>query len=160
MTRKPKEPKSVKTVKAIVKRDVDGRFQKGSNVNPRGRGIDPLKKALRNLTVQELNDIAGMVVKGTTEDLEAVLKNPQESVLKTMVASVCKKAIQQGNEATMEVLLDRLVGKIPDQIKHSGIPANNSAPAVIFTMPSNNREVKEEKKELSAPTEENKNGDS
>lgn len=114
------------------------RWKPGQSGNPLGGKLhDPALKAIKNLTKKELADIGNLVVKGEVSALRALAADEGETVLKRMVASVCFRVIDFGDMGALDTLLNRLVGKVKDEVAHSG-----DAPRIIVTLPSNGREAK------------------
>lgn len=102
-----------------------------------------LKRALKKLTKAELEEIATIVVKGSVDDLKALLKDGSTSIIKAMVAGVALRAIKNGDSSAFNTLLDRMIGRVPakDSIHFSG-DGSVAAPTVVVNIPSNGREVK------------------
>ena len=120
--------------------DVFTRFQPGKSGNPAGRPPEPAElKAVRALTKSQLAEIGIMVATGDHDALRAIMEDDGETVLKKMIASVCLKVIHKGDMNALDVLLNRLIGKVKDEIEHSG---NGGAARVIVSLPSNGREAK------------------
>ncbi len=100
------------------------RFKKGVSGNPEGgRKHDPELRKLRNLTKEEMVEIGSLIVKGDIAELER-LKNaikkvakgelaPKVPVLQAMMASVALKTIATGDANALDILLNRLVGRVP-----------------------------------------------
>ncbi len=117
------------------------RWKKGQSGNPAGgKKHDPALKRLKNLTKTELIDIGNLVIKGNIVELKAIAKNPDATVIQTMLASVAVKIIEKGDMSALDVLLNRLVGKVKEEI-HASIDQANP-PQIIVTLPSNGREAK------------------
>lgn len=120
-----------------LKRPVKG----GPSPNPKGRGVNPFNAAFKKLTISEFEDIANLIVKGNLEALKEIAKNSDSSTIKVWVASCVIKAIQKGDFHGLDILLNRLVGKVRDTIHHTG-DGSAPTPIVNVVIPSNGREVK------------------
>lgn len=121
-------------------------FKKGVSGNPLGGKLhDPALKAIKNLTKQEMVDIGNLVVKSDMDGLRRVKDNPKATVLQVMIASVAIKIISKGDMSALDVLLNRLIGKVKDEVIHSGNVETN-APQIVVTLPSNGKEAKDETK--------------
>lgn len=96
------------------------RFPKGVSGNPAGRPPDVLGRQMRQLTAQEFAEIANLIVKGSIEELRKIVKDESQSAIKVMVAATAVKIISKGDMHSLDILLNRLVGKVKDQIEHSG----------------------------------------
>lgn len=116
-------------------------FKKGQSGNPLGGKIhDQDLKRIKHLTKQELSEVANLIIKNNVEELKSLAKAPNSSVIQVMLASVAIKIISKGDMHALDVLLNRLVGKVKDEVHHSGsVPAQ-----VIVTLPANGREAPEE----------------
>lgn len=52
--------------------------------------------------------------------LQAILKDPKTKVIDALVASIALHGIKKGDNARMNFLLDRIIGKVKDQVEHTG----------------------------------------
>ncbi len=117
-------------------------YKKGQSGNPGGRPKDPPElKKIRQLSRQELVEIGNLVIRADVNELKKIRKDGTTGALKAMVVAIALRAIVKGEHHAFEALMTRLIGKVHDEIKHTGLPA---APAqtVIFNIPSNGREAK------------------
>lgn len=94
-------------------------FVKGKSGNPEGsRAHKPEKRALRNLTEQELSKVMNLVLFSTPAQLqEAVNQNP--TVLKATIASALAKGIKNGDLTNLMILVDRLLGRVKERLEIS-----------------------------------------
>lgn len=114
-------------------------FKPGQSGNPGGSSlVDSDMKKFKNLTKKELVDVGNLVIKGDLEALKAIAKRPGATVLQVMLSAVCVKVVQKGDMHSLDILLNRLVGKVKDDIVVTG----NTDARVIVSLPSNGREVK------------------
>lgn len=126
----PVNPKSLKNLRPI---------KKGQVLNPKGgQAHDPHLKLIKMLTQKELAEIGNLVIKNNLDALKAIAKDKNATVIKVMLAAVAVKVIEKGDMHALDILLNRLVGKVKEQVEHLG----NVAPQVVVTLPSNGREVK------------------
>ena len=115
-------PKTTKHLK-------EHQFKKGQTGNAQGGKLhDPVIKKLKNLTEHEMIEIGSLVLKGSVDELRAIAKDGKASALKCMMAAVAVRTISKGDPAALEVLLNRLIGKVKERLD--------------VTMPSNGREAK------------------
>lgn len=113
------------------------RWRPGQSGNPKGGNAhDPRLKMLKKLTKEELIEVGNLVVKGSVSELKEMAKNPNASVIQTMVASVAVKVITKGDMHSLDILLNRLIGKVKEEIEHTGL----AQPQVIITLPDNGRD--------------------
>ena len=114
------------------------RWKPGQSGNVQGgKLIDPDLKELRRLTKEELVEVGTLVVKGNVSTLKNIVKDRESSVLHAMVASVALRVIKQGDMHALDLFLNRLIGKVNDEVEYSG---ELNVPQVIVTLPSNGRE--------------------
>lgn len=105
-------------------------FKPGKSGNPEGaRKHNPIRKALKNLTVESYREVIEAVCTGNVAHLQDMVKDPKTSALQVGVAAAVIKAIQVGDYTTIERIAERIVGKIPDELNVKSSNTNlNSAP--------------------------------
>ncbi len=114
-------------------------FKKGKSGNPAGKAKDPPElKKLKNLTKQELADIGSLIVKGDYVALRALAKAPGATVLQRMLASIAMRIIEKGDMHSLDILLNRMVGRVKEEVALTG-----NVPQVVVNLPPNGREAKE-----------------
>src|SRR4051812_49404796 len=114
-------------------------YKKGQSGNPAGRAPDPPElKKLKNLTKAELVDVGNLVIKGDHEALKRLAKAPKATVLQRMLASVAVKIIEKGDMHSLDILLNRMVGRVKEEVALTG-----NIPQVVVNLPSNGREAKD-----------------
>lgn len=115
-------------------------WKPGQSGNPSGgRAHDPALKALKRMTKDELAKIGQLVLDGDYETLVELAGDRSASVLAQMLASVCLRIINKGDHAALDTLLNRIVGKVKDELDVGG---TGLAARVVVTLPSNGREAK------------------
>ena len=93
-------------------------FKKGEVRNPLGAGAHNKElKAIKKLTQKELAEVATLILRNNVEELKAVGTDPDSSVLKVWICSVAAAAIKRGDALALNVLLDRIVGKVKDVVE-------------------------------------------
>jgi hypothetical protein len=95
-----------------------------------------------------VRDVGALVLQRDLAALRAVIKDKESSVLKVWVASCAVKAIEKGDAHTLDVLLNRFIGKVQESVRTqltgaNGEPLNLAAAPVqiVLTMPDNGRSV-------------------
>lgn len=112
------------------------RIQPGEVRNPRGAGAhDPIKKALKKLTVHELESVIGLILFSDPSQLKAESER-DPTILKTWIASAALTGIKKGDLTHLTHLIDRVVGRVKERVEISG--GTNSQ--VVLTMPANGSE--------------------
>jgi hypothetical protein len=100
-------------------------FKKGNCANPKGAGAHNKDlRIVRKLTQAEIAEVGGFILNNNLKALKETKKDPNSSVFKVWVCSVAEKAIYRGDAVALNVLLDRIVGKVKDKIEHIGLVAN------------------------------------
>lgn len=93
------------------------KFKPGVSGNPAGRPkADPIANALKKLTLKSYQRVIRTVVKGNVAQLEAIAKDPKSSALEVAVASCFARAIRKGEYGVVEKMIERLIGKVPDEL--------------------------------------------
>lgn len=99
---------------------VEHQFKKGEVRNPLGAGAhNPELRKLKTLTEQELVEVGSLVIKGSIVELQAIMKDPNCTALKAMMASVAIKAINKGDGVALDILLNRIVGKVKERVEQT-----------------------------------------
>lgn len=108
------------------------KFKPGQSGNPKGRPpLNPIQRALKNLTVETYRDVIQAVCTGNLDNLKAMVDDPKISALQVGVARAFLKAMQAGDYAVIERIAERIVGKIPDELKVSSTNVNANLNASI-----------------------------
>lgn len=93
------------------------KFKKGQSGNPEGGRLhDPEIRAIKNLTRRELAEIGSLVLKKDLDALKALRANPKTMVLTAMMAGMAIRIVSRGDAAAFDALLNRLVGKVKDEV--------------------------------------------
>jgi hypothetical protein len=91
-------------------------FPKGVSGNPDGRPKDPAElKALKKLTKGQLELLVYKILNSTPEELKGFNK----TVIELWLSSGAAKAIQAGDYNRLMQLLDRVHGKVKEQVEIS-----------------------------------------
>lgn len=100
-------------------------FKKGApSANPRGAQLhNPAIKALKKLTIESFREIIELVVKSDLAAIKAIAEDPTTSGLQVGIAVAFLKAIKNGDYGVIERIAERIVGKIPDELK---VTSNNT----------------------------------
>jgi hypothetical protein len=93
-------------------------------------------KKIRKLTHEQVAEMGSVLLDGTDGALLAIQENPESSTLKKWIASIITIGIERGDSRALDVLLDRLIGKVKEEIEVTGVDYR-----VNLTMPSNGREA-------------------
>ncbi len=108
------------------------KFKKGQSGNPQGGRLhNPIQRALKNLTVESYRQCIEAVCTGNLAHLKAMVEDPSVSALQVGIARAFLKAMQAGDYAVIERIAERIVGKIPDELKVSSSNVNANLNATI-----------------------------
>lgn len=117
-------------------------FKKGQSGNPLGGKLhNPEIKKLKALTQAELVEVGTLVVKGQMSKLREMIKDPTTPALQAMVAGLAVKTIAKGDPAAFNALMDRILGKVKENVHLSGTLSNTTKITHLKT-PDNNRAKK------------------
>lgn len=100
-------------------------FKKGQSGNPQGGRIqNPALRALKKLTVETYREIIELVLISDVATIQAIAKDPSTPAVKVGICVAFLKAIKNGDYAVIERIAERIVGKIPDEIKIQPMTVN------------------------------------
>lgn len=111
---------------------IETRFKKGKSGNPDGgRTHNPAVRALKKLTLETYREVIELVLTGNLSDLKRMAEHPSTPAIQVGVATAFMKAIKNGDYAVIERIAERIVGKIPDELKVSSSNVNANLNATI-----------------------------
>lgn len=91
-------------------------FEVGNKANPIGAAAhNPITKALRRLTQEDVADIGSLILSGNKDELQRIKDDPTSSFLRAWFCSVALKAFASGDATQVNVLLDRIIGKTKEK---------------------------------------------
>jgi hypothetical protein len=132
-----------------------GRFKPGEVSNPEGgRAVNPEMRKIRKLTTEEVVEVGSFLLSNNILALqrmtEDALANPdsEHSALKIWIARVVLTGSRKGDAYALEVVLNRLIGKVAEKMNFEGL----NLPQVIVSLPSNGREIKTDESKPSEST--------
>ncbi len=100
-------------------------IKKGEVRNPNGAKTH---KAYRfnQLTREEVNKIVTIVATRNVKELQEIIHDPDSSALYVAYAACMVRLINKGDVDGIETLIQRVVGKVKDEVdmNHTGIPAS------------------------------------
>lgn len=108
-------------------------WKKGQSGNPKGRpkgSVSVIPHALREISLPIFREVIETVLKGNMAALNAIIEDPEAPVIKVAVAKSFRKALKAGDYSTVERIIERIVGKIPDELNlvSKNMNANVSLP--------------------------------
>ena len=92
-------------------------IKKGQVLNPNGaRAHDPVKRAMRRFTNEYMKEIIELAVLGNLDGLQKIVKDKDAPAIQVGVARALFNAIKNGDWSTLNSIVERLIGKVPDRI--------------------------------------------
>lgn len=117
------------------------KFVKGQIANPLGAAAHNKDvKIIRKLTCEDLETVISLIQFGKLNDLKAISQDRDANVLKIWIASIAVKAINKGDHAALNALLDRVIGKVKDKDAKSIIGDLSLLSPVRVYVPKNGSE--------------------
>lgn len=95
------------------------------------------QKKLSRLTRTEVMEVMSAIVKGNKSDIMKLKDDPKTSLLKAWIGAVAMKGIKLGDMERLDKLLNRVVGKVKEELEFQG-----SAVTVSVKLPGNGSEKK------------------
>lgn len=98
-------------------------WKPGQSGNPSGRPKDPPGMSeLRKLTRQTYKELVELMLLDKWDELAKIRANPKERPLKRLLASVLVQADRKGDIHALDKLLERVIGKVKEEVHVSGKP--------------------------------------
>jgi hypothetical protein len=117
----------------------------GQSGNPDGRPAVPEDiKRIRKLTNDEIKEVGSLLLNGKQSELQAMVDSDETPILKKWMANVSIQGLKTGDMTRLDALLNRLVGKVKDEIDVNLIPR----PVIIEKHDGTIVEMTTEKKEI------------
>lgn len=91
-------------------------FKPGNCANPKGAVPSLAQRTLRKTTNETLAATIQKAIEQTPQQLQQLLKHPDISALEAIVIGTVVDAVTKRNYDRLEVLLARVLGKIPDRV--------------------------------------------
>jgi|SRR5579859_3291368 len=102
------------------------RFKKGQSGNPLGGKLhDPEIRAIKKLTKEQLKEVGSLLLNYKLKELKALARSKEATIMQQMIASLAFRIIVKGDPVAFDKLLDRLIGKVKEEIEHSGTAAQH-----------------------------------
>lgn len=71
---------------------------------------------IKRLTKEQFRDLASLITGATYEELQLMLDRPGTTMMTTMIIKICLAIADKGDMHALQILLDRLIGKVKDEI--------------------------------------------
>lgn len=92
-------------------------FKKGWKGGPGRPKVPEDLKEVRKITNTSLETKLHEFLTMSAQELSGVKQNPKSSMLELMIHSIVVNAVNRGDQQRMGFLMDRLLGKVKDQIE-------------------------------------------
>lgn len=102
-------------------------FKRGNPGGPGRPALPEEERALRKVTQTEFERIANKYLNATRYEIKAATNDPKMIALELVIVSVIHKAVVNGDGRMLELLLNRLIGKVAVSVEHSG-PGGGAIP--------------------------------
>jgi regulator of sigma D len=113
-------------------------FVKGQVANPKGRTPIPEElKKIRKMNRDRLELVVSKYLNMNLIELNQVVKDPNTTALDHMICQIIIKSMATGDHARFNALMDRVVGKVKDQIELAANP-HSELMAIIKSRSSQN----------------------
>lgn len=97
---------------------VKHRIKKGEVKNPEGgRAHNSLKRKIRKLTLEELEEVYTFLLSATDEQVTQLINDPASNQLTKGILMSIRWQRGRGSIETIQYLVERVVGKTPDRIQ-------------------------------------------
>lgn len=95
-------------------------WKKGQCGNPKGRPKLPedIKQA-RSLTAIEFERSVNQFLFQNKDSLHETINDPNTTIFELLIGTMILKAIREGDHVRLSFLLDRIIGKCPENVNHS-----------------------------------------
>ena len=96
-------------------------FKKGEVNNPKGRPRLPAHvKEARKLNKVKFEEILQKYVTHNLKGLKDALNDPDTPAIELAVVKILHESIKTGDQRRLEFILDRLIGKVKEEVKFEG----------------------------------------
>lgn len=97
------------------KLDMSKVIKKGEVRNPKGINISPERRALKQLTENELADTIKKVFTSTEKDCLELINDPNTTLGHKVILRAAVDAAEHGNYGKFNEILERVIGKVPNK---------------------------------------------
>ena len=127
--KKLKRKNKIRTGAKGIKFTARGRFAKGHSGNPNGRpkGLESVVK-LKDMTLANIVSVTKDLLKIDLEMLDELRADTKQPVIVHTIAAILRHSIYEGDQHKLDMVLNRLFGKVPDKI----VTRNERAPTLTF----------------------------
>lgn len=107
-------------------------FQAG---NPGGPGREPgYRKQMREYTKKHICKVFNEMCEMTVNEIEKIGSDKDETELRSIVARVMMRCRAKGEFGDLNMILDRIIGKVPQKTELTGEDGSPLVPATIVFM--------------------------
>lgn len=107
-------------------------WKPGQSGNPDGRPkMTKKERVLKELTLESFQNCIEAVCTGNIASLEAMSSDPDISALQVGIAAALARAMREGDYDTIEKIVQRIVGKVPEELNVRSTNFNANANATV-----------------------------
>lgn len=77
-------------------------------------------KKIRRMTHEEIADIGQLIVTSNLQKLKEIRESPDSNALSVWMSSIAVKGITTGDHSALDVILNRIVGKVKETVENIG----------------------------------------
>lgn len=113
------------------KRHPAGEWKKGQTGNPKGSSAKARAIAkVKRMSADDLADLIDLLLRGTRDDVTAVLNDPSASMIRAITARLLEQCLVEGDVNSFRQILDRVVGK-PKESKDVSLTGADGQPVSL-----------------------------
>lgn len=121
-------------------------FKKGKSGNPSGRPKTPPDiLEIRKMNNAEVTRMLNKFSNCTRKELEQMQSDPNTMALDLIIIKIMLEGMRSGSLSHLNFVLERMVGKTPDKIEHSGQLENNGTVHVTMSVLERINQLKSQK---------------
>ncbi len=113
---------------------IESQFKPGQIGNPEGRPPEAALE-LRNYTKKEVQEVFAKIMRMKGDEVMRVRDSQDSTILESAVASVLLRARAKGDHRGLDILIDRVIGKVPQKTELTGADGEALSPAVLNFAP-------------------------
>jgi hypothetical protein len=90
---------------------------------------------VKRLTVLQLQEIITFVMLNDTTAIRALKEDPKSTILQAWLAAAAIKGVKDGNAHSLNIMFDRMVGKVKEVMEFSGLTPTQGMSRILSMTP-------------------------